>query len=252
MTRHRLVQFAELDSTNRYARARLANLQHGDVIQAGRQTAGRGRLDRSWISHLPGNLCLSLVIKPAAVSVPRLPLANLSQLLALATARVLADFNAPATLKWPNDILVDGRKVAGILAETVTRGGDFLGLVLGIGVNLNLDSAALEALPTPATSLSVRLNRPVAVEDFRDALLKDFFAHYEAFLRAGFGLIREEYLRHCQFLGQPIEVRSATGVRRGVALDINQDGALMLRDAAGQTHAITVGEMFTGEDVTQS
>jgi BirA family transcriptional regulator, biotin operon repressor / biotin---[acetyl-CoA-carboxylase] ligase len=246
MTRYRLIEFTELDSTNRHACAHLAELAHGDVIHASVQTVGRGRMERRWISHVPGNLCLSLVLKPDAARVAELPLANLSQLLALSACRVIDSLGAPATLKWPNDIQVGGRKIAGILAETVVRGSEFLGMVLGIGVNLNLDRAALATIDQPATSLAVELGWPVEVAHFRGALLDEFFARYEEFLRAGFGLVREEFCGRCQFLGRPVEVRSAAGMCRGTALDINPDGALLLRDTSGQTHVVTIGEMFSG------
>ncbi len=244
MPRCRVTEFAELDSTNRYACARLRELSDGDVIQAGVQTAGRGRGERPWISHVPGNLCLSLVLKPAGAPAA-LPLAGLSQFLALCTCRVMAAHGAEPTLKWPNDIQVDGRKIAGVLAETVVAGSEFLGLVLGIGVNLNLTQAQCAAIDQPATALNLCLNRPVPVNAFRDALLEEFFAGYAVFLRAGFGLIRDEFLRRCSFLGRPIEVRSASGACRGTALDITSDGAVLLRDARGQIQVVTLGEMFS-------
>ena len=127
MNRYRVSEFAELDSTNRYACGRLRELADGDVIQAGIQTAGRGRWERKWISDVPGNLCLSLVLKPVGPPA-ELPLAGLSQLLALSVCRVLETYGVPPALKWPNDIQVAGRKIAGILAETVVEGSEFLGL----------------------------------------------------------------------------------------------------------------------------
>jgi BirA family biotin operon repressor/biotin-[acetyl-CoA-carboxylase] ligase len=193
VTRYRIIRFAELDSTNRHASANLRELADGDVIQADIQTAGHGRLRRPWISHLPGNLCMTLVLKPTQAAPGALPLANLSQLLALSVCRALAASAVPATLKWPNDVLVGGRKIAGLLAETVVQGAEFVGMVLGVGVNLNLDAAALATIDQPATSLAEWTGSPVAVDDFRDAVLEDFFGRCDGFLTTGFGLIREEY-----------------------------------------------------------
>lgn len=244
VTPYRLIEFAELDSTNRYACAQLATLAHGDVIQAAVQTAGRGRMERRWISHLPGNLCLSLVLKPAGAAPAELPLANLSQLLALSVCRALDAFRVAATLKWPNDILVGGRKIAGILAETVQRGREFQGLVLGLGVNLNLDPTALTLIDQPATALNLEVRQPVAPPAFRDAVLADFFARYNSVLGQGFRPIHAEFAARCRFLGQKVTVRFGDGVLGGTARAITPDGALELLQDNGGTRAITIGEML--------
>lgn len=248
MSHYHVIEFAELDSTNRHACTHLAELAHGDVIQAAIQTAGRGRMDRSWVSHIPGNLCLSLVLKPQGARMDELPLANLSQLLALSACRVLDAQGVTATIKWPNDILVHGRKIAGILAETVVRGSEFLGLVLGIGVNLNLGPVALASIDQPATSLAVESDRSVDVASFRTALLDEFFAHYDTFMAQGFASIRDEYRGRCPFLGQSVEVRRQGGNVRGVVQDITLDGALELRTLDGAIQTVNIGEMFPGTE----
>ena len=97
MTRYRVIEFAELDSTNRHACAHLQDFADGDVIQATVQTDGHGRLSRRWISHVPGNLCVSIVLKPVHALPADLPLANLSQLLSLSVCRALDAHNATAT-----------------------------------------------------------------------------------------------------------------------------------------------------------
>lgn len=244
MLHYRVIEFAELDSTNRHACAHLAELAHGDVIHAAIQTAGRGRMERRWISHMPGNLCLSIVLKPDAARVAELPLANLSQLLALSLCRVLESAGATTTIKWPNDIQVRARKIAGILAETVVRGSEFLGLVLGVGVNLNLDTKALATIDQPATSLADELNRLVDVARFRDDLLAEFFTHYEGFLAGGFGMIRDKYLRRCSFLGQWVEIRHQVETLRGTARGITSHGELELVSPDGLVQTISIGEMF--------
>lgn len=243
MSRYRIIRFAELDSTNRYACAKLGELADGEVIQADVQTAGHGRLRRPWLSHLPGNLCMSLVLKPRQAVPGALPLANLSQLLALSVCRALAASGAPATLKWPNDVLVGGRKIAGLLAETVVQGAEFVGMVLGVGVNLNLDAAALATIDQPATSLAEWTGSPVAVADFRDAVLEDFFSRYDDFLTSGFRLIRQEYLSHCGFIGTEVEIRQPAVTLRGIACGLTDDGALELNMGEGPVRRIEMGEM---------
>lgn len=244
MTPWRLIEFAELDSTNRYAREHLAELSHGDAVRADVQTAGRGRQNRTWISHIPGNLCLSLVLKPDSATLAQLPLANLSQLLAVCTCHVLENCQTTPTLKWPNDVQLGGRKIAGILAETTTQGTDFLGLVLGIGVNLNLDAATLATIEQPATSLSMHLNRTIPVHDFCTALLQEFFAYYDSFMNAGFGLIREDFLQRSPFLGSQIRLCVGSRTLHAIALDVNQEGALVIKDPLGQVQVVSIAEMF--------
>lgn len=242
MSRYRVSEFAELNSTNHYACGHLRELADGDVIQAGIQTAGRGRWERKWISDVPGNLCLSLVLKPAGPPA-ELPLANLSQLLALSACRVLERYGVQPTLKWPNDIQVAGRKIAGILTETVVEGSELLGLVLGLGVNLNLDATSLATVDQPATALNQELGRYVSVLTFRDALLTEFFSRYDQFLIACFPLIWSEYRQRCNFLGRAITVRSPRDCVQGIARDITAAGELELELPDGQRCHLVLGEI---------
>jgi BirA family biotin operon repressor/biotin-[acetyl-CoA-carboxylase] ligase len=241
---HRVIRFAELDSTNRHALARLAELENGDVIQADVQTAGHGRMNRPWVSHVPGNLCLTIVVKPRHAAPASLPLANLSQLLALAVCRALDAHGVAATLKWPNDVLLGGRKIAGLLAETVVRGTEFAGMALGLGVNLNLDAATLATISQPATSLSEWTGSPVDADAFRDAVLDGFFHGRDVLLERGFSLIRDEYLTRCGFLGHPVEVRRGGETICGIAEDVDHNGALLVRTAPDRTEPVAIGEMF--------
>lgn len=247
MQRYRVIEFAELGSTNQYACERLRELKDGDVIQAAIQTAGRGRWNRKWLSEIPGNLCLSLVLKPGGAPA-EMPLAGLSQLLAVSVCRVLESYSIAATLKWPNDIQVEGHKIAGILAETVVQGHEFLGLVLGIGVNLNLDSATLARIDQPATALNLVLARAVSVPEFRDALLAEFFERYDSFLTQGFSLIRSEYRQRSVFLGCEIALQSPQGSVRGIAREITSTGELELELPDGHLQQFTLGELVSATD----
>lgn len=240
MPGYRLIEFAELESTNLHALAHLRDLADRDVIQAAVQSAGHGRLHRRWISHVPGNLCVSLVLKPNHAPPAALPLAGLSQLLATSVCRAL---DAHATLKWPNDVLLGGDKIAGLLAESVTQGG-FLGLVLGLGVNLNLDAEMLASIDQPATSLAAWSGKPVDVAAFRDAVLEDFFSRYDEFLATGFAMIRGEYLARSPFIGTRVEARRGGEIIRGQAHGITAGGALEILTPDGTLRTADLGEMF--------
>jgi BirA family transcriptional regulator, biotin operon repressor / biotin---[acetyl-CoA-carboxylase] ligase len=244
MSRFRIYEFAELDSTNRYACSHLKQLADGDVIHALVQHAGRGRWERKWISDQPGNLCLSLVLKPEG-DPAQLPLAGLAQLLALSTCRILETYQQTPTLKWPNDILVADRKIAGILVESIVQGPKLLGLVIGIGVNLNLTPAQLKKIDQPAAALNQLLGTPVDVDEFRDELLTDFFHYRDRFLATGFPFIATEYRRRCPFLGQPITVSNPQEQISGLARDLTATGELELELANGQRRQLAYGEIVT-------
>lgn len=245
MSRYRVIEFAELDSNNRLACANLRELADGDVIQAAIQTAGHGRMLRRWISHVPGNLCVSLVLKPFHAAPVDLPLSNLSQLLALGVCRTLDGHGLGATLKWPNDVLVGGEKIAGLLAETVVCGaGEFVGMVLGLGVNLNLDEESLATIDQPATSVFALTGNAVNVADFRDAVLRDFFSRCDDFLNRGFRMIRDEYLARCLFIGTEVEIRRGDGTIRGLARGVTTDGAIEIETTGGGVRPVHLGEMF--------
>ena len=245
MSRYRIIGFAELESTNRHASAHLENLTCGDVVQADVQSAGHGRMRRRWVSHVPGNLCMSIVLKPRHAAPADLPLSNLSQLLALSVCHALDARGVRATLKWPNDVLVGGKKIAGLLAETVVRGaGEFAGLVLGLGVNLNLGEDLLATIDQPATSLSSWTDGLVDVAGFRDAVLVDFFNRCDVFLNRGFSMIHSEYVERCAFLGTNVEVLRGSEIIRGRAHGLSPAGELEIMTRDGAIRLVDLGEMF--------
>ncbi len=240
-----VIRLVEVESTNRYALERFAALEHGQVVVADRQTAGRGRLDRAWNSSVEGNLYASLVLKvpqaaPAQPPPPGLP--NLTQYAALALARVVEGCGVVPSVKWPNDVLVEGRKLAGILAEAVSSDGQMLGVVLGIGVNLAMSAAEIAAIDQPAASLNLLLGRPVDRDGFLDALLREFSAGYAAFMESGFASVRSEFLSRTPFLGRSISVHSANSRIAGIACDITDEGSLVVLTPRGRVQ-LTLGDV---------
>lgn len=156
----RLWVFPELDSTNAWVLAHLEDLQPGDVIRAIHQTHGRGRMNRVWIAPPGRALTLSLLLAPSRFPVaPQL----IGQIAALGVARCLEQWAIPAQVKWPNDVLVAGRKIAGLLLETGSAPDR---LVLGIGLNVNLRAEDLPPaqLRRPATSLQLETGREFNLE----------------------------------------------------------------------------------------
>ena len=232
-----LVRHAELDSTNSEARRLAEAGEAGPIwIIAEKQNAGRGRRGRSW-ETLSGNLAATLLVRPKA---SREAVGQLSFAAALAVADVAAHF-APAaaiTVKWPNDVLADGRKLAGILLES---GTDSQGGWLAVGIGINL-AAAPEGTEFPATALAEFAGAPSP--DDALALLAVRFAHwYDAWMSGGFETLRAAWLARAGGLGLPIRARLPHETRHGVFEGIDGNGALLLNEQ-GRIHAIAAGEVF--------
>ena len=207
-------------------------------ISAARQTAGRGRRGRAWESPA-GNLSASLLIAPGR---PASECAQLSFVAALAASDMALSFGADARVKWPNDVLVSGAKIAGILLESASQGGaDPAWLVIGIGVNLKHHPADTEF---PATSLAAA---GVAPPEPREALLRlaaSFAKWYELWRAEGFAPVRDAWLARAAGLGTRIRARLQNGETMGVFEGIDANGALLLRETQDRVRAIAAGEVF--------
>jgi len=237
-----LLRFRELPSTNTYARQKIKELSDKTVIVSDTQTAGRGRFDRNWISDIPGNIYLSIVLKPADVK-PDV-ISTLSHYTAIAICRVLEQYPVKPQIKWPNDILVNGQKIAGILAESSFMGQKFNGLVLGVGINLNMPQNFLQRINQPATSLNLLLEKPIDQEVFRLDFLDTFFEDYENYLKSGFKMIKNEYIKKSSFIGEKVNVKCGKVVKSGVAQSLTDNGELILLIENGTLEKISVGEIY--------
>jgi BirA family biotin operon repressor/biotin-[acetyl-CoA-carboxylase] ligase len=239
-------------STNDVVRSRAAEgAAEGLLVVADSQTAGRGRLGRSWHSPAGQNLYLSLLLRPA---LPARHAAPLTLLAGAALAHTLAEAGARPRLRWPNDLLVPAagefRKVAGILTEMASDGERVRHIVLGIGLNVN----GLEFPPDlaeRATSLRMALGHACD----RGKLLADFLAAFEPvyddFLASGpaSGLVK--WRRHAD-LGRVCRVDCDGTKVEGIATDVDDDGALLVRDDSGRVHRLISGEAsFSTTDVTE-
>jgi BirA family biotin operon repressor/biotin-[acetyl-CoA-carboxylase] ligase len=236
---YRLVELEEVDSTNEEARRRAAQDEPGPLwITAVRQVQGKGRRGRVWTAP-EGNLSATLLLRPNR---PAAECAQLSFVAALAAADMLALHLPGVALKWPNDVLVRGRKIAGILLESeAAPDGTVAWLAAGIGVNLK---AFPQDTELPATAVAAE---GVTAPSPQDALLDlaDGFAKwYEAWRETGFTPVREAWLARAHGLGSRIRVRLARDETAGVFRDIDETGALVLALPGGVTRTIAAGEVF--------
>jgi BirA family biotin operon repressor/biotin-[acetyl-CoA-carboxylase] ligase len=238
---YRPIYFPSVGSTNDEAR-KLAEqgAAEGTLIRAGEQTAGRGRRGRGWQSP-PGNLYLSLVLRPGK------PAAEASQIgfvAAVALAEALGDVGIAGgrvRLKWPNDVLVDGAKVAGILIETSAAIGSAPEwLVLGMGVNV---AHAPADTPYPAATLRTAMPA-LTVEAALEALAARLAGWYGRWLAQGFGPVRAAWLGRAVGLGAAIEVRLERQTLTGRFAALEEDGTLLLEQPDGDRRRISVGDVF--------
>lgn len=238
------VVLAAVDSTNAEAARRAAAGQGACWILAGEQTGGRGRRGRAWASP-PGNFHATLLVRPAGGAAAA---ALMSFVAALALREALAEVAgtaAPFALKWPNDVLCNGGKLAGILLESAGAGAGLAHLAVGIGVNLIAapDPAVLEPGALRPVTLLAETGVRVAPARLLDALAPAV-ARWQARLdREGFAPVRAEWLRHAARLGETIRARTAGEVREGVFEGLDEGGALILRGPRGR-EAIPAAEVF--------
>lgn len=210
-------------------------MQDQTIIVARTQTAGRGRMTRSWVSK-PGGLYFSVLLKPKQTAF----LPNLTQLMALTVCQTIRQLGAASYLKWPNDVLVDDKKCCGILSEAITSANGFEALVLGVGVNVC--QTEIDQVGQPAVSLAI-LGIQTSTETVLELLLTRFFAQYEMVLQKGFFAIRTDYLRCFPYVGKQVYIRHGIEPLSGTVQTISPGGELVLNTPQGQK-SISIGDMY--------
>lgn len=235
-----LVAREETGSTNDDAtEAAHGGAPEGTLIWARRQTKGRGRRGRAWDSP-EGNLHVSIILRP---DVPPLRAGEIAFVAALAAADACSALAPAADIrcKWPNDVLVAGRKVGGLLIESSISAGRLDWLVAGIGLNLAFHPEAVEF---PATHMALHGGRAIAVEEGLAELAEAFAARYRLWREQGFPPVRAAWLARAAGLGGMIRVRLESSELTGTFASIEGDGALTLTMADGTSRRITAGDVF--------
>lgn len=211
------------------------DLEEGLVVWADRQAAGKGRHGRAWASP-PGGLYISILLRPKEAHAQVLGL-----LAGMPLVKTLRHLGVFATLKWPNDAIFQGRKLAGILSEGVYR-RDTYHVILGVGVNTNLD---LERLPPDvqarATSLKREVNLYVANEECLEYFLEQLDDVYSRYVHTPAPLMMKEYRGACGTIGKRVSVDTAKGKVLGKATDVTPAGALIVVDDKEGRHEIVDG-----------
>ncbi len=238
-----LAAFESVDSTNDELRRRaIKNAEENTVVFALEQSKGRGRRGRTWVSQ-PGNLFCSILKKP---KVPIIEAAKTSFVCALAIhgaiQQAVGDFDCDVTCKWPNDVLIDGYKVSGILLESQAKiGGDRLEwLIIGIGINLAHSPAET---PYPSGYINAYREKTLEPQEMLNILLSHFEKWWNLWEKQGFSAIRQAWLLQAKGLGQEITVNLSNEKISGIFENLDHDGALVLRSSHGR-RLITAGDVF--------
>jgi BirA family biotin operon repressor/biotin-[acetyl-CoA-carboxylase] ligase len=232
-----VICYSSLTSTNDAAKRRAkAGAKEGTVIVAEEQTAGKGRIKRRWLSPR-GSIALSIILYPKLSYLPRLIMVA-SLAVASSIERVT---NLKAQIKWPNDVLINGKKICGILIESDVRGSRVDYAVIGIGLNVNINLADFPEIAPTATSLSHELGRNVSRREMVRSLLAEAERLYLA-LPEGEAVFRQ-WRDRLVTLGQKVQVSSGEATYKGVAESVASDGSLLLRLPDGNLLKIVAGDV---------
>jgi len=231
--------YQQLSSTNSVLVERVRGgevLPDGFVLAAHEQTAGRGRYSRVWAARPGRDLTFSFLLRGrmAFPQVVSLPLAT-----ALGVASALEELGIEAQTKWPNDLLVQRKKICGILAESCDEDA----LVVGVGLNINMDRDEADRIGQPATSVAIETGEEYVVEEALGFLLPHIGAWIECWQREGFAGLKEAWTRRCFNMGEYVQVGEGKGRKTGVLIGFGDAGQLLLREDDGQQTEVWVGDV---------
>jgi BirA family biotin operon repressor/biotin-[acetyl-CoA-carboxylase] ligase len=233
----KIIAYPRLTSTNDIAkREAKKEAREGTVILAEEQTAGKGRLKRAWLSP-KGSVALSIILHPTPAQLP-----SLIMVASLAVVHCIEKVSGlKPQIKWPNDVLVNDKKICGILIESDVRGKAVDYAVIGIGLNVNLKPSDFPEIAATATSLSKELGRELALAELIRCLLVEAERLYLALPEGD--AVFEEWRQRLVTLGQEVEVSSGQTVYKGLAESVSSDGSLFLRQPDGKLIKIVAGDV---------
>lgn len=228
----------QVDSTNSYLLKDSQYKKHGTVLLSEYQVKGRGRIQREWISAPDQNLTFSILFTKN-LDANHLNLLNISASVAVAMA-VENLHQLTINLKWPNDVLVNGKKLAGILTESVSKGDKIERAVLGIGINVN-QANFQGKFDFPPTSIKMELKKAASRERLLSEILNAFEETYNI-LQNDPSKILDEWRSRCKMIGEKITVSDDKDSKFGIFVDIDEDGALLLKQGE-KTNRIIYGDV---------
>lgn len=236
-----LLLLPEVDSTNEELKRRArAGAAHGLVCVAEKQGAGKGRLGRAWSSPAGTGMWMSVLLRP---DISPFEVSGITLAAGLAVCRAVQKITGcRAKIKWPNDVVIGGKKICGILTEMSAESDRVDFVVVGIGVNVNMDTLP-EEIAHKATSLKIEGGRPFSRTVLLCEVLRQLEIYTDEFLLSTCGSITDEYKENCVTIGREVSaVRGGVQVM-GEAVDVTLSGALVIRQKNGKLTEINSGEV---------
>jgi len=240
-TAYTIYKYAKMDSTNAFLKQHCSSLPDYSVIWADDQTDGRGRFTRIWNSQPGLDMTFSILLPLTSLEPKRRQ--NITQIAALSVAQMLEGYGLKPSVKWPNDVLIQGKKISGILCEVAETEERICG-ILGIGINVNNTENFLTGLDIPATSLRCELHHKVVRQDLLKKLLEIIINCFNVLCQSGFTQNRQEIRKRLAFVNEQIVF---TDVKQdsysGRILDLNDDGTLLFKCEKRGTISLNSGEI---------
>jgi BirA family biotin operon repressor/biotin-[acetyl-CoA-carboxylase] ligase len=239
---HQIYYYEEIGSTNDEAfRLGLAGAPEGTALIGNSQSAGKGRMQRVWHSPAGSNIYTSIILRPQ-IEPARTP--QISILAGVAVAEVLDSYCPDRIeLKWPNDVLIDGKKVCGILSQVKTATSEVDFIILGIGINVNISYGQFpKEICNLATSLAIETGRKISRQELIISLYENLAKWYKQTLKDGFGRIKEKWLSLSPMIGQTVQVIFQKEAVSGKAIGLDEDGSLILLAAGNKELKVSAGD----------
>jgi BirA family biotin operon repressor/biotin-[acetyl-CoA-carboxylase] ligase len=233
--------YGRVDSTNDVAhRLADAGAVDGTLVIADEQTAGRGRMGRFWTSPPRSSILMSLILRPRSLAPHQIARVTMATALGCCDG-IRAAIGLETQIKWPNDILLRGKKCAGVLTETRCIGEQIEYVIVGLGLNVNFSATAVNEIPTDATTLLDELRKETPRAPLVQAILQRVEDYYLR-VRAGHNL-HKEWAARLTTLGQSVRAQAPEGIDEGIAESVDEDGALRIRRADGSLVRLIAGDV---------
>ncbi len=244
MNKKKIIKFKSIDSTNRYGLDEFANLADKTLVVAEHQSSGRGRRGKSWISPKGVNVYASYIVKNISF-----PVYYASWIASLAVLDAVNQYSNNKQLfspwiKWPNDIFCENRKISGTLCEVKTgKGNQIAGVVMGVGININMNANDLNKIDQPATSLMIECNNKIDIDEFVSVLYQSLNKFHALIINSGTETLYKLWKKENLLIGKEVNIkRDNNECDSGIVLDINQDGNLVV-NINNQTEILHSGDI---------
>lgn len=234
-----IYKFNKLNSTNLHLKQNFNDYKKFDIILAEHQSNGYGRFKRQWLDLGGENIFMSMCLKLDGFNEN---IVGITQFTALILAKTFEIYGIQPTIKWPNDIHVNGRKISGILAESVIKNSKFEGIVLGLGININSDEKMFDSVSQKVTSLSTEISKKINKDEFIENFVQKFEADYEKLLGNGFSIFKNEYISYLNCIDKEITVKNYDKTFTGIARNVSDNGLLIL-ETNGELKEISAGDI---------